>query len=126
VEIKWYTSAYADVANILLGSVHTSTVKKNADASVVACKEIGLEVNDDETKYMVISQDQNAVLSHNIKICKFISFQIANYFKYWGTILTIQNSIQEEMKSRLKSGNACCHSVHNLLPCSLLSKNIKI
>ena len=37
-----------------------------------------------------------------------------------------QNSIQEEIKSRLKSGNDCCHSVQNLLASSLLSKNIKI
>ena len=40
--------------------------------------------------------------------------------------LTDQNSIQEEIKSRLKSGNACYHSVQNLLSSSLLSKNIKI
>jgi len=79
---------YADVANMLLGSVHTSTIKKNADALVVACKEVGLEVNDGKTKYVVISQDQNAGLSYNIKICKYISFEIAEYFKYWGTILT--------------------------------------
>jgi len=37
-----------------------------------------------------------------------------------------QNSIQEEMKSRLKSGNACYHSPQNLLSSSLLSKNLKI
>jgi hypothetical protein len=37
-----------------------------------------------------------------------------------------QNSIHEEIKSRLKSGNACYHSVQNLLSSSLLSKNVKI
>ena len=42
-----------------------------------------------------------------------------------GTILTNQNSIQEEIKSRLKSGNACYNSVKNLLSSSLLSKNLK-
>ena len=47
-------------------------------------------------------------------------------FKYLGTILTDQNSIQEEIKSRLKSGNACYHSVQNLLPSSLPTKNLKI
>ena len=36
-----------------------------------------------------------------------------------------QNSIQEETKGRLKSGNACYHSVQNLLSSSLLSENIK-
>jgi hypothetical protein len=37
-----------------------------------------------------------------------------------------QNSIQEEIKNRLKSGNACHHLAQNLLSFSLLSKNIKI
>jgi len=47
-------------------------------------------------------------------------------FKYLGTTLTNQNSIAEEIKSRLKSGNACYHSVQNLLSSGLLSKNLKI
>ena len=47
-------------------------------------------------------------------------------FKYWGTNLTNQNSIQEEIKSRLQSGNACYYSVQNILSSSLLSKNLKI
>jgi hypothetical protein len=47
-------------------------------------------------------------------------------FKYLGTNLTNQNSIQEEIKSKLKSGNACYHSVQNLSYSSLLSKNLKI
>jgi len=47
-------------------------------------------------------------------------------FIYLGTKLTNQNSIQNEIKSRVKSVNACYHSVQNLLSSSLLSKNIKI
>ena len=47
-------------------------------------------------------------------------------FKYLGAGLTNQNSIQEEIKNRLKSGNACCHSVLNLLFSNLLSKNLQI
>ena len=47
-------------------------------------------------------------------------------FKYLGTTLTNQNSVQVKIKSRLKSGNACYHLVHNLLSSSLLSKNFKI
>ena len=43
-----------------------------------------------------------------------------------GITLTYQNSIQEEIKSSLKSGNACYHSVWNLLSSSLLFKNLKI
>ena len=47
-------------------------------------------------------------------------------FKYLGTTLKNQNSIQEEIKCRLKLGNACHYSVHNLLSPSLLSKTLKI
>ena len=46
--------------------------------------------------------------------------------KYLGTTLTNQNSIAEEIKSRLRSENACYHSVQNLLSSRLLSKNLKI
>jgi len=53
-------------------------------------------------------------------------FERVEDFKYLGTTLTSQNAIQEEIKSRLRSGNACCHSVQNLLSSRLLSKNLKI
>ena len=46
--------------------------------------------------------------------------------KYLGTTLTEQNSIQEEIKSRMKSGNACYQSVQNLLSSGMLYKNLKI
>ena len=47
-------------------------------------------------------------------------------FIYLGTPLTNQNSIQEKIKIRLKSGNACYYSVQNFLSSSVLSKNTKI
>jgi hypothetical protein len=47
-------------------------------------------------------------------------------YKYLGTTLTDKNYIQEEIKSRLKSGNVCFHSVQNVLFSSLLFKNLKI
>jgi len=43
-----------------------------------------------------------------------------------GITLTNQNSIAEEIKGRLRSGNACHHSVQNLLSSRLLSKNLEI
>jgi len=53
-------------------------------------------------------------------------FEKVEEFKYLGTNLTNQNSIQEEIKSRLKLGNAGCHLVQDILSSSLLSKDIKI
>ena len=47
-------------------------------------------------------------------------------FKYLGTTLINQNSIQEEIKSGQKLGNACYYSVQNLPSSRLLSKNLKI
>jgi len=54
------------------------------------------------------------------------TFERVEDFKYLGTTLTIQNSIREEIKSRLRSGNTCYHSVQNLLSSRLLSKKLKI
>jgi hypothetical protein len=113
---------YADV-NILGGSTHS--IKKNAEDLVIASKAIGLEVNAEKTKYMVMSRNQNAGHNHNTKIDSK-SFERVEEFKYLGATLTNRNSIHEEMKSRLKSGNACYHSVQNLLSSRLLSKNTKI
>ena len=94
---------YAD--DVMMGRrVHT--IKENTEAVVVASKEIGLEVNADKTKYMVMSRDQNAGQSHNIKIDNS-SFESLEEFTYLGTTITYQNSIQEEIKSRLKQGMLC-------------------
>jgi hypothetical protein len=74
---------------------------------------------------MDMSQDQNAGRSHTIKIDN-ISFERVEQFKYLGTTLTNQSSIQEDIKCSLNSGNVYYHSVQNLLPSNLLSKHIKI
>jgi hypothetical protein len=116
---------YADNVNILGGSILVHAIKKTTEALVVTSKEIGLEVNAEKTKYMILSRDQNAGRNHNIKIDNKSS-EWVEQLKYLGTNLTDRNSIQEEIKSRLKSGNAYYHSVQDLLSSSLLSKNIKI
>ena len=105
------------------GSIHT--IKKNTEALLVISMEIGLEVKVDKTKYVVMSPDQNAGQSHNIKFDNS-SFEKVEEFKCLGTTLTNQNSIQEEIKNRLKPGNACYHSLQNLLSSSLLSRNLEI
>jgi sorting nexin-29 len=114
---------YADDVNILGGSIHS--IKKSAEDLVLAIKGTGLDVNAEKTKYMVMSRNQNAGHNHNIKIDNK-SFERVAEFKYLGTTLTDRKSIREEIKSRLKAGNACCYSVQNLLSSRLLSKNTKV
>jgi len=83
--------------NILVILLH------DAEALVAATKEIGLEVNAHKAKYMTVSQDQNTGRIHSMKVDNS-SIERVEEFKYLGTTVTNQNSIQEEIKSRLKSG----------------------
>jgi hypothetical protein len=59
-----------------------------------------------------MSHDQNALRSYNIKTDNSLLEKVEE-FKYLETLLTNQNSIQKEMKSRFKSGNARCHSLQD-------------
>ena len=108
---------YVEDVSMLGGSVHT--VKEKADALIVASKEIGLEVNADKTKCKIMSRDKNAGRSHNMNIDNS-SFESVEQLKFSGTTSANQNCIQEDIKSRLNSGNACYNSVQKLLSCSLL------
>ena len=103
---------YADGVNILGGSIYT--IRKNTEALVIIWKEICLGVNAEETKYMVMYRDQNTGQNGNVYIGNN-SFETVEQFKYLSTAITNQISIHEEIKSSLKSGNACYQSVHNLL-----------
>jgi hypothetical protein len=93
----------------------------NTQTLIDASKEVGLEVNVEKTKYMLVSRDQNAGQNLEIKIGNR-SFENMSQFKYLGTTVTNQNLIQEEIKRRLKSGTTWYHSVQNLLSSRLLSK----
>jgi len=62
---------------------------------------------------------------HSVRIDNS-TFERLEVFNYLGTSLTNQNSIAEEIKSRLRLGSACYHSVQNLLSSRSVSKNLKI
>jgi hypothetical protein len=63
---------------------------------------------------MIMSRHPNSGQNQNIRISNE-SFENVAKFKYMGTTLTNQNDIHDEMTRRLNSGNACYHSVQNLL-----------
>jgi hypothetical protein len=114
---------YADNVNLL--SYNINTIQKNTEALTDASKETGVEVNTEKTKYMLMSHHQNKQQNQNIKMASRSLENVAK-FKYLGMTVTNQNCIHKEVKSRLNLGNACYHSVQNLLPSRLLSKNAKI
>ena len=78
---------YTSDVNILGGSVHN--VKENTEDLVVTAKVIGLEVNADKTKYLVMSQDQNVGKNHNITTDNS-SFEKVEQFIYLGATLRIK------------------------------------
>jgi hypothetical protein len=109
-----------------LATRHTIyTIKRNTQTLIYASKEVGLEVNTEKTKYMLLSRQQSARLNFDINIANRYFENVEQFYGLETTTIN-QNLIQEEIKRRLNSGNACCQSVQNLLSSRLPSKNIKI
>jgi hypothetical protein len=79
-----------------------------------------------DTQWQQYSSHLHTNNTHNTENGRYITIKKLTNLGRAGTTQMNQNFIQEEIKSKLKSGNACYHSVQNLLSSSLLSKNRKI
>jgi hypothetical protein len=105
---------------IFLGDI-INTIKNSTKFLLEAGRDVGLEINAQKTKYMIMSRHPNSGQNQNIRTANE-SFQSMATFKYLGTTLTNQNDIHDEIKSRLNSGSTCYNSVQNLLSSRLISK----
>jgi hypothetical protein len=103
---------YADDVNLLGDSVNTT--KENSETLLEASRDIGVEINAEKTKYIIMSRHPNSGQNQNIRIANELFENVAK-FKYLGTTLSSWNDIHDEIKSRLNSGNAWYYSVQNLL-----------
>ncbi|KAJ4446884.1 hypothetical protein ANN_13584 [Periplaneta americana] len=101
------------------------TIRENTGILLETSKKIGLEVNPEKTKYMIMPRDENIVRNGNIKIVN-LSFEEVEKFKYLGATVININDTQEEIKRRINMGNVCYYLVEKLLSSSLLSKNLKV
>jgi hypothetical protein len=82
---------------------------------------VGLEINAEKTKNMIMSHHRTSGRSQNIRTANE-TFENVAKFKYLGMTPTNQNDMHDKVKSRLNSGNACYHSVQNLSSSRLIQK----
>jgi hypothetical protein len=101
-----------------------NTIKENRETPLEASRDVGLEINAEETTHMIMSRHPNSGQNQNVRISNE-SFENVATFRYLGMTLTNQNDIHDEIKSRLNSGNACYYSVQNILS-SVSYKKLKI
>jgi hypothetical protein len=94
---------YADDVNLLADSINT--IKENTQTLIDGISDVGLEINAEKTKYMIMSCHQNSGQNQHIRTANE-SFGNATKFKHLGTTPTNQNDIHDEIKNRLNSGNA--------------------
>jgi hypothetical protein len=81
LKLKWTHQllVFADDVNLLVDNI--DTIKKNTETLIAASKEVGVEVNTEKAKYMLLSHHQNAGQNHGIKVANRC-FENVSQFKY--------------------------------------------
>jgi hypothetical protein len=87
--------AYADDVNLLGDNINA--IKKHTETLIDSSKEVGLEINVEKIKYMLLSRHQNVGQNRDIIIANR-SFENVSQFKYLETTVTNQNLIHEKIE----------------------------
>jgi hypothetical protein len=88
------------IRNIQENQVAVKLNGKHQKLLIDASKDVGLEVNTEKIKCMLLSRHQNAGQNHDIKLGNRY-FEIVAQFRYLGMTITNQNQIHEGIKRRL-------------------------
>ncbi|KAL4083661.1 hypothetical protein QTP88_028977 [Uroleucon formosanum] len=112
--------AYADDI-VILGNTRQDITQTMSNL-VTASKRMGLCINEEKTKFMVLSRRRED--QPNLQVDNF-TFESVESFKYLGVNINNKNDMHQEIVERLASGNRCYHSIQKLLKSKLLSRRSK-
>jgi len=122
--LNWFNQLFVFADDVDLIGDDIDALRGNTYVLVEACDEIGLQVNIEKTKYIIIRR--NAVNNgHRYITINNENIEKVNKFKYLGGYGAIKNEVTEEIKSRLPTRNACFYSVQKLPTSRLISGKLK-
>ena len=113
--------AYADDIDIMgrnIMTVKDAFESLNREASV-----LGLKVNADKTKYMVAT-NASGIRGQTVNIGEY-NFEIVNSFVYLGSLLNVENDIEEEIRRRIAIGNRCYYGLKKQFQSKTLQRKLK-
>jgi len=114
-------AAYADDV-IIIGGTEKDIIR-TAEKLISKGKEIGLQINEQKMKYLIISRREH--VQDSLVVGDFTFEKVSN-FKYLGVDINQQANSHEEINRRITAGNKCYFALVPLFKSKLLSRNTKL
>ena len=113
--------AYADDAD-LMGETFQGRDRQLGHFNETGSR-VGLEVSEGKTKVMKMSREQRT--EEYIELGGFLLEEVDS-FKYLGSIICVDNTMEEEIAERIAGASKCSWSLNALLKSKLLTRRTKI